>query len=243
MSSKPIIGISGSIIVDGSGNFPGYKRAYVNNDYVESVIRAGGVPYILPITEDPEIIKEYTKTIDGLILSGGHDVNPLLWGEEPKKELGEIFPKRDNFEFLLIENMLEEEKPIFGICRGEQILNVYFGGTLYQDLSHKKDCDVRHNQKTTPSLETHTVIIEKSSQLYKVLEEENILVNSFHHMAIKDVAPGFEIVALSKDCVVEAVEMKDRNIMAVQWHPEMLSKTNKIMQKLFNYFVSISSEE
>ena len=98
---------------------------------------------------------------------------------------------------------------------------------MYQDLSHKKDCDVRHNQKTTPSLETHTVIIEKSSQLYKVLEEENILVNSFHHMAIKDVAPGFEIVALSKDCVVEAVEMKDRNIMAVQWHPEMLSKLIK----------------
>lgn len=243
MRLKPIIGISGSIIVDSSGNFPGYERAYVNNDYVESVIRAGGVPYIIPVTDDEELIKEYTKNIDCLILSGGHDVNPLLWEEEPIKELGETFPKRDRFEFLLIENMLEEEKPILGICRGEQILNVYFGGTLYQDLSLKKGSNIRHNQKLKPDLETHTVEIEKESLLYEILKKDKILVNSFHHMAIKDVAVGMKVTAFSKDSVIEGIEMREKNILAIQWHPEMLSKTNGLMQRLFNYFVSISNKE
>ena len=139
--------------------------------------------------------------------------------------------------------MLEEEKPILGICRGEQILNVYFGGTLYQDLSLKKDSNIRHNQKVKPNLETHTVEINKESLLYEILKKDNILVNSFHHMAIKDVAVGMKITALSKDGVIEGIEMREKNILAIQWHPEMLSRTNGLMQRLFNYFISISNKE
>ena len=243
MNIKPKIGIAGSIIIDKSGNFPGYRRAYVNEDYVESVIRAGGVPYIIPVLEDLNIIKEYAKNIDGLILSGGHDINPLLWKEEPNKNLGETFPERDNFELMLIRSILEEGKPILGICRGEQILNVYFGGTLYQDLSLKKDGSIRHDQKIRPDLVTHTVDIKKDSLLYKILEVDSLLVNSFHHMAIKNIGKGFDVVATSKDGVIEGIEMQDKNIIAVQWHPEMLSKNNQLMQKLFNYFITIASKE
>ncbi|MBC2850206.1 gamma-glutamyl-gamma-aminobutyrate hydrolase family protein [Cetobacterium sp. 8H] len=243
MKRKPIIGISGSIIRENSGDFPGYERAYVNNDYIQSVIRAGGIPYIIPVTEDEEIIREYSRNIDGLILSGGHDVNPLLWSEEPLKELGEVFVERDKFDFLLIETVFELKKPILAICRGEQILNVFFGGTLYQDLSYKKDSFVKHNQRYTPTFESHSIEIEKNSKLFEIFKEKNLFVNSFHHMAIKDVAPGFKKVAVSKDGVIEGIEMcGEEFIIGVQWHPEMLSKKNIKMQKLFNRFVEVSIE-
>ncbi|MGL4510573.1 gamma-glutamyl-gamma-aminobutyrate hydrolase family protein, partial [Cetobacterium sp.] len=119
----------------------------------------------------------------------------------------------------------------------------YFGGTLYQDLSLKKGSNIRHNQKLKPDLETHTVEIEKESLLYEILKKDKILVNSFHHMAIKDVAVGMKVTAFSKDGVIEGIEMREKNILAIQWHPEMLSKTNGLMQRLFNYFVSISNKE
>ena len=138
--------------------------------------------------------------------------------------------------------MFEAKKPILGICRGEQVLNVYFGGTLYQDLSYKKGEKLKHNQKSRPHLETHTVQIEKHSKLFQIFEKEYVLVNSFHHMAIKDVAEGFKVVATTRDGVVEAIEMEGEDVIGVQWHPEMLSKTNPLMSKLFNYFVSISKK-
>ncbi|WP_426711260.1 gamma-glutamyl-gamma-aminobutyrate hydrolase family protein [Cetobacterium sp. SF1] len=230
---KPIIGISGSLIIDEGGMFPGYERAYVNNDYVQSVVRAGGIPYIIPMVYDDEVIKAQIENIDGLIMSGGHDVNPMLYGEEPCKELGGIMPRRDKFDMLLIKNALELKKPILGICRGEQILNVASGGSLYQDLKFIEGSYIKHNQGHLPDYPTHTITIKQDSKLYSILGEET-LVNSFHHLAVKTVAPGFKAVAYSKDGVIEAIEKDgDLFVMGVQWHPEMLSASYENMQKLF----------
>lgn len=244
IEKKIVVGISGSIIIDGSGNFAGYKRAYVNDDYVQAVIREGGIPYILPITSDISVIEEFAKNIDVLILSGGHDINPLLWKEEPSKNLGEIFPERDNFDFTLLENMEKLKKPILGICRGEQVINTYFGGTLYQDINSLEWATLKHNQKNRPDLVTHTVNIEKNSKLHEILGEEEILVNSFHHLAVKTVAPGFKAVGFAKDGVVEAIEKQGNNlVLGVQWHPEMLAEKNNIMRKLFKYIINEAKKE
>lgn len=234
---KPVIGISGSIMKDSSGDFAGYERAYVNNDYIESVVRAGGIPYIIPLVENEEVIKEQAKFIDGLIMSGGQDVNPILFNEEPCKELGEILPKRDKFDICLIKEVANLKKPILGICRGEQIMNVAFGGSLFQDLKFSEGSYIKHNQKKLPNFATHSVKIIEGSKLYEILGGET-LINSFHHLSVKEVAPGFKIVGYAKDGIVEAIEKDGENfIVGVQWHPEMLSKDYENMAKIFEVLV------
>lgn len=234
---KPIIGISGSLIIDQGGMFPGYERAYVNDDYVQSVVRAGGVPYIIPMVYDDEVIKAQAEAIDALIMSGGHDVNPMLYGEEPCKELGGLLPKRDTFDMALIKAVMELGKPILGICRGEQILNVVNGGSLYQDLKFAEGSYIKHNQGQLPNFATHTVTVKEGSKLHEILGSET-LVNSFHHLAVKTVAPGFKAVAYSKDGIVEAIEKEgDIFVMGLQWHPEMLSKDYSNMAKVFERLI------
>lgn len=236
MENKKVIGISGSMIIDNGGNFPGYKRSYVNNDYVRSVIEAGAIPYIIPMNNNEDVIKEQLKLVDGLILSGGHDVNPLLYGEEPNKLLSDIYPERDTFDLTLIEEATKLKMPILGICRGHQILNVSNGGTLYQDLSLAKDSYIKHNQEKLPSQGTHTVNIEKNSILYSILGDTAI-VNSFHHLSVNKVGKGFKAVAYSKDGVIEAIERNKPFALGIQWHPEMMSQSNKCMLNIFKYFI------
>lgn len=234
---KPIIGISASMLMDREGEFIGYQRSYVNDDYVQSVVRGGGIPLILPMHTSKEILLEQAELIDGLILSGGHDVSPLNWGEEPHRDIQDVFPERDDFDMLLIKYMIEKKKPILGICRGEQILNVFHGGTLYQDLSHKEDSYIKHNQKHSPKKPTHTVCIKEDSWLHDILGEE-IRVNSFHHLAIKDLGKGLKVTATSKDGVIEAIEgTGEQLVIGLQWHPEMLSGTEVKMQEIFNKFM------
>ena len=134
---KPIIGISGSVIIDDSGIFPGYRRSYVNEDYVDSVIQNGGIPYIIPFNENEEVIKEQLLNVQGLILSGGHDVDPHNYKEEPEQKLGDIWPERDQFDMLLLKLAEENGVPVLGICRGAQIINVYHGGTLIPNIEIK----------------------------------------------------------------------------------------------------------
>lgn len=232
-----IIGVSGNIMIDEKGAFPGYKRSYVNNDYITSVIKAGGTPFIIPVNNDKESIKEQVKHVDGIILSGGQDPNPLLYREEPHQKLGEISIERDMYDLELIKIALELKKPLFGICRGHQVLNIYFGGSLYQDLSLVEGCYIKHNQERHPSIATHTVLIKEDSFLDKILGKEYI-VNSFHHLVTKEIGKGFEVVATSKDGVCEAMIMNDPFIISTQWHPEMMTSNDEKMNKLFQYFIN-----
>ena len=121
--TKPLIGVSGSVIIDDGGIFPGYHRSYVNEDYIDSVVKNGGVPFIIPFTEDDDVIKQQLDNVQGLILSGGHDVDPHLYGEEPEQKLGKTWPARDRFDMRLLKLAEEKGIPVLGICRGAQIIN------------------------------------------------------------------------------------------------------------------------
>ena len=237
MERKPIIGISSSIIVDDSGSFAGYKRAYVNKDYVDAVVRAGGVPLIIPFTTNKEVIISQAQLIDGLILSGGHDINPYNYGQEPSQKIGEIFPERDIYEMILLEESKKRDIPILGICRGFQLINVAAGGTLYQDLSLIPGNILKHNQVSNPTLKTHKIEIKKNSFISSIFGKET-MVNSFHHQAIDKVANDFIVVARASDGVVEAIEHKTyKFLVAVQWHPEMLAVNCEKARVLFSKFV------
>ena len=211
MSKRPIVGVTGSLIIDEGGMFPGYERAYVNNDYIQSVMMAGGVPFIIPMVQDENIIKTQLECVDALIISGGHDINPLMYGEEPSQKLGAILPKRDAFDAAVVKLAMELKIPTIGICRGEQMLNVANGGTLYQDLSFIDGCYIKHNQGSLPSTATHTTNIVEGTKLHGILGDV-VMTNSFHHLAVKDVAPGFKIAALAKDGVVEAIEKEGERL-------------------------------
>ena len=237
MSKRAIIGISSSIIVDNSGSFAGYKRAYVNKDYVDAVIRAGGVPLIIPFSTDKEVIISQAQLIDGLILSGGHDISPYNYGQEPSQKIGETFPERDTYEIILLEESKKRNIPILGICRGFQLINVAAGGTLYQDLSLIPGNILKHNQVSNPTLKTHKVEIKENSFISSIFGKET-MVNSFHHQALDKVADEFKVVARASDGVVEAIEHKTyKFLVAVQWHPEMLAVNCEKARELFSKFV------
>ena len=236
MKRRPIIGISSSVIVDEAGSFAGYKRAYVNKDYVDAVIRAGGVPLIIPFSTDKEVIISQAQLIDGLILSGGHDINPYNYGQEPSQKIGETFPERDTYEMILLEES-KRNIPILGICRGFQLINVAAGGTLYQDLSLIPGNILKHNQVSNPTLKTHKVEIKENSVISSIFGKET-MVNSFHHQVIDKVANDFIVVAKASDGVVEAIEHKTyKFLVAVQWHPEMLAVNCEKARELFSKFV------
>ena len=223
----PVIGVSG--FVDGAKNM-------VNVTYTNAVRLAGGCPFVIPVTSDEQQIEAIVSSIDALIMTGGPDFDPLLYGEEPLRANGDIVPTRDDFDIKLVRAAVAKGIPVLGICRGEQVLSVAFGGTLWQDIpSQIATSTIKHRQAGTPgSYPTHTINIEKGSFLYKALGNvETSRVNSFHHQAIKDVPAGFKVVALSKDGIIEAVERtaplakeyKDGGniIIGTQFHPEILS--------------------
>ncbi|QNQ82842.1 gamma-glutamyl-gamma-aminobutyrate hydrolase family protein [Lactobacillus sp. PV037] len=234
---KPLIGISGSVIIDDGGIFPGYHRSYVNDDYIDSVIQNGGIPFIIPFNQDEEVIREQMKNVQGLILSGGHDVDPHNYGEEPEQKLGNIWPERDKFDMLLLTLAEENHIPVLGICRGAQIINVAHGGTLYQDLSYRPEKTLKHSQGQTPTLVTHTVKTLKGSKIAELLETDSLQTNSFHHQLLKDVASDFKVTARCVDGVVEGIENSDGSVIGVQWHPEMLHRVSKVQNNLFKHII------
>lgn len=240
--TKPLIGILGNLFIMGEGMFPGIERAYVNNDYVEAVEKAGGVPIIIPIVNDEEVIKNQIKNVDGIILSGGYDVNPQCYGEEPQQKLGFIFPKIDKYHLKAIEYCAKFKKPLLGICRGMQILNVAYGGTLYQDLEYIEGCNIKHVQNSKRNDPGHVVEMVEGSLLYDILGSK-VLTNSFHHQCIKKIAPGLKVTAVAKDGVIEAIESEeDVFIIGVQWHPEMMAQDSAPMLNIFKELIKKSKK-
>ena len=240
---KPVIGISTSVIVDQGGGFPGYERIYVNKDYVSSVIFAGAVPLMIPMDASEENLRQTLELVDGMIFSGGHDIAPIRYGEEPHQKLQEICPERDAFDFLLYRLTKEKKLPILGICRGFQLMNVSEGGKLYQDLSLKETESFKHSQGHGPSILTHTVSIEAGSRLHEILGKEEIRVNSFHHQAVKSVSEKVAISGRALDEVIEAIEVKNYPFaVGVQFHPEMLQEKEEDMKKIFAALVSAAKE-
>ena len=232
---KPIIAITSSM--DLNPDRLNDNRTMVSLDYSNSVINSGGIPVILPITDNLEVIKEQVKYFDGLILSGGGDPDPNLYGEDCLQELGDITPERDAFELAILEEFLKTKKPILGICRGLQLMNVFYGGTLYQDIKYV-DTNIQHKQKWLADLPTHDINILENNILFEIFGKK-ARTNSFHHQMIKDLWKELTSIATANDGVVEAIQNKNYPFFyGVQWHPEMMStRGNEDMKKIFDRFI------
>lgn len=231
------IGITSGFDFDANYYFKGYPRMMLNEDYSRSVIASGAIPFIIPIHDNYDVVYQQVSRVDGILLSGGQDVHPRLYQQQPNQKLGAVSRERDTFEYLVIKAALALNKPIFGICRGSQVLNVYFGGTLFQDNGIKGEV-FQHVQDGNPTLTMHTVIIEEDSFVFNALNKKELEVNSFHHQSIDQIAPTMKVVARALDGIVEAIQHKELPIFAVQWHPEMLSRENEEARKLFEYFIN-----
>lgn len=239
----PLIGISGSIMRDGGGMFPGYARSYVNDDYVQSVSKSGGIPVILPFNENDTQVRELVSKLDGLVLSGGHDLYPLNYGEEPLQGIGDVWPERDHYDFLLLEAAKEKGIPVLAICRGHQIVNVFYGGTLYQDLKYDKNCTLKHSQNQRPGLATHTVTITEGSRFAQIVGKTEVLTNSHHHQTVKAVGQGLTVTAVAKDGTIEALEDSAYPyLVSYQFHPEMMFHTDENAKKIFADFIAHASK-
>lgn len=239
--TKPIIGISGSIMYDEHGPFVNLPHAYVNQDYPRSVSAAGGLPFMIPFTKDDDLVRETVSHIDALLLSGGHDIYPLFYDQEPLQGIGNVWPERDHFDFTLLEEAEKRGIPILGICRGHQVINVYHGGTLFQDLKYDKNCTVKHWQNQTPELATHTIEIEEDSILANILERTEWVTNSHHHQTVDRVGEGLRVIATTKDGTIEALQGTEYPwLVSCQFHPEMMSINNKLAQKIFNDFITVT---
>ena len=236
---RPLIGITGNQLLEAVPAFSGISVAYTPIGFVKGVQAAGGNPLIIPIGA-PETAADYIAKIDGLLLTGGQDVSPNFYGEEPSLHIGATFPLRDDFEMALVEEALKQNKPILAVCRGLQILIVQMGGSLYQDLAHEyPDMRIQHVQKTDFKYATHSVIVMEGSHLHELVGEK-LSVNSFHHQAMKVVAKGLQPVGYSPDGLVEAVEATDpeQSILAIQWHPETMIPEAKNMRLFFEDLVA-----
>jgi putative glutamine amidotransferase len=210
---------------------------FLSKKYSDAVIEAGGIPYMLSYSSDKEIISGYIDSIDGLLLSGGIDPDTVYYKEEPLPGMGAIDPLRDKFEIDLINEALNNNIPILGICRGCQILNIAAGGTLIQDLDKSEEY-LKHNQNAPRWYPTHDIIIKDGSILYNIFAKKVIRVNSFHHQAIKDTGSGFFVTAWSRDNIVEAIEKEGKNfVLGVQFHPEAMWERNRAFLGIFREFI------
>lgn len=208
--------------------------------YMTGIEAAGGIPVMLPLTSDIEAIEPLAAAFDGFLFTGGPDVNPQIYGERPEEYCGKPSNERDLLEGWLFKQVLSMDKPMLGICRGLQLFNALLGGTLYQDIPSQLESDQKivHTMKPPYDAPVHKVRIEKISPLYKILEHDEIAVNSYHHQGIKQLADSLLPAAKAGDGLVEAVWMPDRRfVLAVQWHPEFMYRTDENSLKLFSEFV------
>ncbi len=221
---RPVIGISPSI---------GEGKIKMNTAYCNAIFAAGGVPVFLPYTADPERLERYAE-LDGFLFAGGVDVDPKYYGKTVSADNVETDAARDEFEFALFRRIYPTGKPIFGICRGMQLINVALGGTLYQDIPG-------HRQTEAGKHPTQTVKIAGDGRLSRMFgAEAEVCVNTFHHQAVKDVADTLSVSARAEDGIVEAVETCERGryLAAVQWHPELLAEEHAAHAALFETFIS-----
>ncbi len=208
--------------------------------YAEAVQASGGIPVVLPFSDDREATAELVSKLDGFIFTGGPDSNPNMYGEEMVLQLGMIDSKRDVNEKLIYELVREADKPALGVCRGHQLINILEGGTLYQDLPSMKPSETRHSQRQPNYILTHRVDIAESTPLMDWMDgAKKLEVNSYHHQAIKDLAPGLKVMALSsEDGIIEAFYHPERRFtVGIQWHPELAYKDHPVHQRIFQALV------
>lgn len=228
---KPVIGI-----------FPSYEGGNdtlsINRNYVNAIISCDGIPYILPLCEDLSSVEDYLEHIDGLLLSGGVDISPEYYNEKNTGSSRDICPLLDKNEKVIIEKAIEKDIPILGICRGMQALNVFCGGSLVQDIKTCIAAAEIHSSDSKPVF--HNIQISKSSPLSDIIGFGTHRINSYHHQAVKKLAPDFSIAAASPDGVIEAIfRPESKFVLGIQWHPERDNDTVPDNIKIIKAFVNI----
>lgn len=233
--SRPLIGIT--------GNYDN-QLCTLAEGYYRSILLAGGIPVIIPPYMETEGLGQMLDRLDGIVFSGGGDINPLYLDEQPIPQLHGINPVRDRQELLLAKLAYDRQIPMLGICKGIQVIMAALGGTLWQDINSQMDgISIKHSQDLDRTCPSHTVHIEKDTLLYNIYKKETLAVNSFHHQAVRTPAPGFRVSAQSEDGVIEAVESTEfKSIIGLQWHPECFClKGSKEMMPIFDWLISESS--
>lgn len=247
MSQRPIIGVTTQTLQAIDGIPSGLPQSDVMNQrYYIAVALAGGAPILIPLLDDePEALRAVYDACDGVLIPGGVDVDPKHFNEEPHPKLGRIDGARDRVEMHVTRWAVEDQKPLLGLCRGLQVINVTLGGTLYQDLEAQYPDAIKHDYFPTYGYDrdhlAHEVTLAKGSRLRHLMELERISVNSMHHQGIKTLAPSLVASATAPDGLIEAVEStNDHFLVGVQWHPEVFEMTDPHTRHVFREFISAS---
>lgn len=233
-NGKPIIGLCSSYERDENND-----RIFLNRSYLDAIRHFGGIPVVIPAEAGEEEQAFLLNQCDGLVLTGGNDIDPALYGEAVLNDTVVIAPERDLGERRLCDMAMAKNIPILGICRGIQILNVHFGGTLYQDLPAQVETTVNHSMEKPHHRTCHDCNLIPRSPLRDLIGEAQIAVNSHHHQAVKDVAPGFAVMGRCSDGIIEAMWKPDAKFLwAVQWHPEKIWDIEESSAKIFQAFLT-----
>jgi putative glutamine amidotransferase len=231
----PLIGVSTSVTID---EYP--ERAYVNASYLRAVEQAGGVPVLLAPQLSPAARDALWAQLDGLVLTGGGDIEPSRFGEAPHLKASLVSVDRDALELELVDRAMRDDVPIFAICRGLQVLNVALGGTLHQHVPDVFGERVQHSQAAKRHVATHEVKVQtEGTRVGTIVGASELVVNSFHHQAVARLGRDLRDVAWAADNVIEALEHADRHrfVVAVQWHPEDLVGHDAAARALFTAVV------
>ena len=206
--------------------------------YMQGVERAGGIPVMLPLTTAKQALKQLAQAMDGFLFTGGQDVSPALYHSEPSPACEGLCPMRDAMEVEVLRLALAMGKPLLGICRGTQLLNAALGGSLYQDLPTERPSQTEHCQRPPYDRPAHAVHILRDTPLHQLLRRDSLAVNSYHHQAVKELAPSLRPMAYAEDGLVEAVWLPGEPwIWAVQWHPEYALERDEHSLLLFRQLV------
>ena len=246
---KPVIGITCNYDYRDAVGIASHMGAetqdwdFLASDYVSALLKAGGVPVIIPQCSKPEVLLDLLDRLDGILLSGGCDVDPACYGERVKSYCGTLIPRRDTEEILLVKAAYEKKMPILGICRGLQVMTVAFGGTLYQDLARENDAAEHFTIMYPRNAISHKIALKEDSRLREIFGKDSIGVNSFHHQGVKSIPANGRLAAEAADDVIEALEFTGGHpfTIGVQWHPEMMYDSEEQL-KLTRAFVDAARQ-
>ena len=230
-NGKPVIGLTGSF-----RPHEWTAQHFLNQSYFHAIRHFGGIPVLLPVMAEPDELDYLVSTLDGLVLTGGDDIDPALFGEAVLNDTVKLCPERDQAEYAVLKLADERNLPVLGICRGVQVMNVYYGGSLYQDIPAQIDGCLLHRMEAPFHRTCHSCIPEQGTPF---ASRESFGINSHHHQAIKDVAPGYRAMGRSEDGVIEAIyDPAHRFRWGVQWHPERIWDIENTSAWVFKTFIA-----
>lgn len=247
MQKRPVIGIAMQTLQPIPGELP--LCWVMGQKYVRVLRGVGAVPWLIPLLDDDEAtLREIYDRLDGLFLTGGMDVDPASYQEDRRTDCGRTDLARDWTELHLVRWAQEDKKPILGVCRGMQVINVALGGSLYQDIASEFKCAIKHDYFPNPNNDftrqqlVHPIRVQRDTKLRSLLESDKLDVNSMHHQAIRTLAPGLKVTSTAPDDVIESVEgINGQFLIGVQWHPEELTEANPGMRRIFESFIEASA--